>query len=70
MTGNGVPCSYSIPNHPCERNRYMLAVLREPNGRGSAWMQDRVKLDDRLTVRGSRNAFAVWATIIGGAISQ
>ncbi len=57
LTGAGVTRHYSIANDPAERHRYVLAVLREPDGRGSAWMHDCVGIGDRLTVSGPRNAF-------------
>jgi vanillate O-demethylase ferredoxin subunit len=44
VTGNGQRRSYSIANAPTDNSRYVLGVLREPNGRGgSSWMHDAVK---------------------------
>lgn len=34
-TGNGVIRSYSLANDPRDTDRYVIAVLREPDGRGS-----------------------------------
>src|SRR5436189_6287697 len=51
ITGNQLRRSYSLANAPNERHRYVIAVLREPAGRGgSAWMHDRVKQGDVLKV--------------------
>src|SRR5689334_17322123 len=52
--------SYSLANAPSERHRYVIAVLREPAGRGgSAWMHDHVKEGDLLTVVEPLNNFAL-----------
>jgi ferredoxin-NADP reductase len=49
-TGNGLIRSYSLANDPAERERYVTAVLREPNGGGgSQWMHDELKVGDVLT---------------------
>jgi vanillate O-demethylase ferredoxin subunit len=49
-TGNGLLRSYSLANDPTERDHYVTAVLRDPNGGGgSMWMHDEVKLGDILT---------------------
>jgi ferredoxin-NADP reductase len=55
--GQGVTRFYSLCNDPRERHRYVLAVLREPQGVGSGWMHDAVKVGDRLTIHSPRNAF-------------
>ncbi len=49
--------SYSLSNDPREASRYVIAVLREPDGRGSGWLHGRVQVDDRLEIAGPRNAF-------------
>lgn len=60
ITGNQLRRSYSLANAPNERHRYVIAVLREPAGRGgSAWMHDRVKQGDVLTVAEPLNNFAL-----------
>ncbi len=52
--------SYSLVNSPVERDRYEIAVLREPQGSGgSAFMHERVKLGDRLIASAPRNDFAL-----------
>ena len=49
-TGNGLIRSYSLANDPTDRDRYVTAVLREPNGGGgSKWMHDDLKVGDVVT---------------------
>ena len=49
---------YSLCNDPTERHRYMIAVLREADGRGgSVTMHDQVKEGDRVEIGGPRNNF-------------
>ena len=55
--GDGVTRFYSIANDPRERDRYVLAVLREPSGVGSGWLHDSVGVGDRLTIGAPSNAF-------------
>ena len=57
LLGDGVVRSYSLANDPRERHRYVIAVLREPDGRGSGWMHDRVRVGDVIEVSPPRNAF-------------
>ncbi|GAA5231557.1 oxidoreductase [Verticiella sediminum] len=54
----GMSRSYSLIN-PChERDRYVIAVHREPSGRGgSAYVHDQVRTGDSLAVRPPRNLF-------------
>lgn len=65
---------YSLCNSPAERHRYVLAVLREPFGRGgSIALHDRAKQGDRLRIRAPRNEFplhtaAVYSVLLGGGI--
>jgi ferredoxin-NADP reductase len=58
-TGAGVARSYSIANDPRERDRYVIAVLRERDGQGSAWMHDAVAPGQLLEASAPRNAFAL-----------
>lgn len=58
-TGVGVARSYSIANDPGERDRYVIAVLRERDGQGSAWMHDAVAPGQRLEASAPRNGFAL-----------
>jgi vanillate O-demethylase ferredoxin subunit len=54
----GVTRQYSICNDPTETHRYVIGVLREPNGRGgSAFMHDRVSVGDQLSISPPRNNF-------------
>lgn len=49
-TCDGLIRSYSLANDPAERDRYVTAVLREPEGAGgSKWMHDELKVGDLLT---------------------
>ena len=57
--GGQIRC-YSLTNDPAERQRYVIAVKREANGRGgSASMIDRVRAGDTLNVSAPINAFAL-----------
>ena len=54
----GLIRQYSLCNDPKERHRYIIAVLREPNGRGgSALMHDAVKQDHIMRISEPRNNF-------------
>lgn len=55
---SGLRRSYSLANDPAERRRYVLAVRRETDGAGSAWMH---KLDagDAIRVLAPLNGFAL-----------
>lgn len=49
---------YSLCGDPAEPDRWQVAVLREPEGRGgSAFVHDKLSVGDHLTVRGPRNNF-------------
>ncbi|MDN7999946.1 PDR/VanB family oxidoreductase [Burkholderia multivorans] len=50
---------YSLCNPPGEQHRYLIAVLREPDGRGGSARMHDVKAGDRLTISAPRNAFAL-----------
>jgi phthalate 4,5-dioxygenase reductase component len=55
---NGLIRKYSLCNDPGERDRFVIAVLREPNGRGgSTSMVDDVKAGDEILVTAPRNDF-------------
>lgn len=52
--------SYSLTNDPAETHRYVVAVLRENDGRGgSAWLHDHPRVGDELLVRPPVNDFAL-----------
>ena len=51
---------YSLCNNPSQNDRYLIAVLREPDGRGgSLAMHDRVRVGDVLLVSTTKNHFAL-----------
>ncbi|MCJ8207502.1 PDR/VanB family oxidoreductase [Pseudomonas sp. RGM2987] len=56
--GSGIVRQYSLCNSPSERHRYMIAVLKDPNGRGgSAAVHESIKVGDRVRVSAPRNNF-------------
>ena len=58
VTGNGLRRSYSLANHPDERHRYVLGVLREKNAEGaSAWLHENASTGDTVTVMEPLNNF-------------
>lgn len=51
---------YSLCNSPDERNRYVVAVLRDPAGRGgSVAMHDTLRAGQKLVISTPRNHFAL-----------
>lgn len=67
---------YSLCNDPTETYRYVIAVKREPSGRGgSAAMHDCVKVGDELEISSPRNHFALEpgvapVLLVGGGIGM
>lgn len=56
----GMIRQYSLCNHPAESDRYLIAVLREPNSRGgSVAVHDEIKVGDVVTISEPRNNFAL-----------
>ena len=56
---DGVIRSYSLINDQSEQHRYVIAVKREPDGRGgSIFVHDKLKVGDFLVVSAPRNNFA------------
>jgi vanillate monooxygenase ferredoxin subunit len=56
----GLIRQYSLCNHPAERNRYLIAVLREHNSRGgSVAMIDGVQAGQALRISEPRNHFTL-----------
>ena len=52
--------SYSLVNPASERERYVIAVQRERDGRGgSRWLHEALRVGDRLLVDPPRNDFAL-----------
>src|SRR3546814_9776026 len=65
---NGLVRQYSLCNVPGERDRYLIAVLRDPNTRGgSAFMHDRVQQGDNISISQPRNLFELERDEIGRA---
>ena len=59
-TQNGLLRKYSLCNDPAERDRYLVAIKRETNGRGgSANLIDNTKAGDELMVAPPVNDFAL-----------
>jgi len=57
---NGLVRQYSLCNAPHERGRYLVAVLREPAGRGgSACVHEALHVGTTLPISRPRNAFAL-----------
>jgi phthalate 4,5-dioxygenase reductase subunit len=57
---NGMIRKYSLCNDPAERDRYVIAVLREPGARGgSASIVDGLNEGDEVLVTAPRNNFAL-----------
>lgn len=55
---NGSQRRYSLCNDPAERDRYVIAVKRDPQGRGgSIDLVDRTRVGDLVPVSEPRNAF-------------
>src|SRR5580658_10757764 len=57
---NGLVRSYSLLNDSRERNRYVIAVLREvAGGGGSAWVHDSLNVGDVLSITEPQNRFEI-----------
>lgn len=58
---NGLVRSYSLLNHPAERHRYVVAVLKDRASRGgSRYIHDQVRIGMRLSISGPRNNFKLF----------
>ena len=70
----GLMRSYSLLNDPAERHRYVLGVLREPNGRGgSRAVHEQLRVGMTLEVGEPRNQFplheaAAHSVLVAGGI--
>jgi len=63
-TVDGQTRQYSLCDSPTDRHRYVIAALREGEGRGgSKWMHDSVQAGDTIRVGAPRNMFS----LVGGA---
>jgi vanillate O-demethylase ferredoxin subunit len=57
---NGTIRQYSLCNSPAERNRYVIAVLKDENGRGgSRAVHESIAAGDIVTISKPRNHFAL-----------
>lgn len=57
---NGMTRQYSLCNAPCERHRYVIAVLRDEKGRGgSKALHDTLRVQDIASVGAPRNNFGL-----------
>jgi len=70
---NGLVRQYSLCNHPEERHRYVVAVLRDPGSRGgSAAVHELLQEGDVLPISAPRNHFhlvpAQHTILLGGGI--
>jgi vanillate O-demethylase ferredoxin subunit len=60
MIPGGPTRQYSLCNNPLERHRYLIAVLRNPAGRGgSVAMHEQVSVGDVIDISAPRNQFAL-----------
>ncbi len=56
-TPGGMNRKYSLCNDPSERDRYLIAVRREPDSRGGSAGMATLKAGDRLAISAPRNDF-------------
>ncbi|MGO3553713.1 ferredoxin reductase, partial [Pseudomonas helleri] len=55
---DGLIRQYSLCNHPDERHRYLIGVLRDPASRGgSQHLHEQINTGDRLHISEPRNLF-------------
>src|SRR5271165_6661675 len=59
--GEDLVRDFSLWNDPAERKRYCIAVLREPDGRGSRQMHATARVGDLVTASRPRNNFPLSA---------
>jgi ferredoxin-NADP reductase len=58
LLGSDVVRQYSLCGDPADRSVLQVAVLHEPDGRGgSRYVHERLRVGDRIGVRGPRNNF-------------
>jgi len=55
--GDGLVRDFSLWNDPAESSHYCIAVLREPDGRGSRELHERVRVGDIVEASTPRNNF-------------
>ncbi|WP_210711709.1 PDR/VanB family oxidoreductase [Pseudomonas sp. MWU349] len=57
---NGLVRQYSLCNHPAERHRYLIGVLKDPASRGgSSSLHQQLEVGTRLLISAPRNLFAL-----------
>ena len=57
---NGLVRQYSLCNHPAERHRYLIGVLKDPASRGgSSSLHQQLEVGTRLRISEPRNLFAL-----------
>lgn len=56
---DGLQRHYSLANDPDQRDRYLIAVLREPLGDGSQYMHDLLATGDTLSISEPKNHFSL-----------
>lgn len=62
LLGNRLTRQYSLCGSPADPGRYVIAVKREPAGRGgSAWMFDEFRVGQLIEISAPRNNFALHA---------
>jgi vanillate O-demethylase ferredoxin subunit len=59
--GDGLVRDFSLWNDPAERTHYCIGVLREPEGRGSRELHERVRVGDIVEASAPRNNFPLAA---------
>jgi len=59
VPGLDQPRAFSLANRPGERGRIELNVRRVPNGKGTGWMHDTLKVGDAITFSGPLGRFFV-----------
>jgi phenol hydroxylase P5 protein len=62
VPGLDQPRAFSLANRPGEKSRVELNVRRVPNGKGTGWMHDALKVGDAVTFSGPLGRFFVRAS--------
>ncbi|MCX7070664.1 MAG: phenol 2-monooxygenase domain-containing protein [Gammaproteobacteria bacterium] len=59
IPGEDQPRAFSLADRPSERRRIELNVRRVPNGKGTTWLHDGLKVGDRIELSGPYGRFFV-----------